>query len=1380
MGHRWGIALFAMALSLLFPALPTAARTTSRSPASGWLVDRWTLDDGLPLSHVEDVAQTPDGNVWLATFDGLVRFDGLEVRIHRRADTPELLTNRLYNLEVGDDGALWIAGETGKLIRMTADGFSSWSLPRPQEGRTLWLWKGRGRVLALYDEVYLLGDGAPEVLGRGLSPGPLRVLDGTRSGDLWVNGNSDILHHLPVTGAPQGLSLLGLYAREPHGRPFVMDDGAVYITSAHGLLRVDGDEVVRLPGPRGAEDDPFLQVLEGPSGEVLARSSTRWWGVSGGRLVPPVAPTAPPGPINSRRLPALFADGHLWEHSDQAIWRDGVRLAGGIDRVNRLFVDDMGHLWVAAEGQGLLRLRPSPVLSLGHSDGLGDGNVRAVSIDGSGDFWVSEGDAGVVRIGAGGATRIAVTGTSVPDAGAKITAYPPILLRDGRVWIPSNGGICQVDGDRCVPLPPLGDMNWQRGPGYQDATGKIWYSNITGGLWNIEEQGGSWTSRRVAGGGDLGSDTVRMFAEAPDGSVLIATRDRGLVRYRSGERESFSPDPGLGSVGIRFVTVDRGGVAWLGTDDSGLCRVGLGQDGMTAGPRVCVSRAAGLPDDTIHSVAEDRLGRIWLSSNRGISILERAVLEAYFSSDRDHVLALTLDQSDGMASGEANGYMQPALAGSPDGLLWYPTQVGLSGVRPESFPTPPPPRAAIETITYGDRTVDPSDIPERIVLEPEERGFSVRWHCPELVWPEDVRFRYRLAGFDDAWSAPGAGRVASWTNLPPGGYTFEVQAGLLDWGEPVRLDVHRRPAFNETWMFIALLVFAGLVLVGALAWQRTRRLRRRKRELEVQVREATALLKAREGTLEDQARRLEETDRMKTRFLANVSHELKTPIALVLGPLEDLAACLGGTGGEELRTLDVIRRNATRLHELIGQLVKVALLDGSAMRLRTRRQDFAAFVRRTVERFEVDAADRGLDFAADTGPGELSLYFDADLMETVLSNLVTNALQHTPRGGRVLVSTHGPAPGQEEDGWGTAYVTLTVLNTGPGIPVAARERIFERFCQVPRQGWRPQGMGIGLSLCRELVELHGGQIGFDDAEGTGCRFLVRLPMGVQHLTLDQLEAEASGGAVPSAEIQGDGEDRGEDEPLVLVVEDNEDMRSYLASHLTGLGRVAQARDGREALEFVRRERPRVVVSDIMMPRMDGLELAAAIRSNPQLAEVRVVLISARSGPGASAEGLAVADDYLAKPFGIKDLLSRVRNQIVRSGVDVAAGTSAVTAAGAESPEGIKVTPAGRVFWEKFRSIVLVHLADPEFSVPALAREMALSPRQLQRRCREATGFGPVQLVRQLRLEEARSMLRSGEFDTSAEVAARVGMSASYFSQVYSAWYGHPPSGDRVT
>jgi signal transduction histidine kinase/DNA-binding response OmpR family regulator len=547
-------------------------------------------------------------------------------------------------------------------------------------------------------------------------------------------------------------------------------------------------------------------------------------------------------------------------------------------------------------------------------------------------------------------------------------------------------------------------------------------------------------------------------------------------------------------------------------------------------------------------------------------------------------------------------------------------------------------------------------------------------------------------------------------------------------------------------------------------WQ-ARALNAKRQELEVARAQAA-----------EQAAQLAELDAAKDRFFANVSHELRTPLTLLLGPIRDaLNGRYGPLDGTWERQLPLMHRSGERLLGLVERLLDLARLDARRLRLRVVEADLVALTHGIALGFAA-RAERGevaLDFDAE--PEQIDVWIDPERVEQVLTNLLSNAFKFTPAGGRIRVTLR-----QADEA-----AVLTVRDTGEGIPAGVLPHIFERFRQADDTATRRhEGIGIGLALVHELVTLHGGRIEAESQLGAGSTFAVRLPLGCAHFDDDAFATgparlpNATTAEVPLLDPIANGQ---ESEPLtnatVLIVEDHADMRAYLRVLLAPHYRVELADDGQTGLDTARRlaadgRTPDLIVSDVMMPRLDGFALCHALKEDDALSHVPVVLLTARTDEESKLEGLCEgADDYLAKPFSADELLARCENLIeVRRRLRARFSGEVVV-----RPTEVVVEREEVDWLEEVKTVCEAHIADAGFGVDWLADTLDVSTRTLQRRLKEASGLTPGAFLRTMRLERAAQLLEQ-DAESVTEVAAAVGYTdAESFSRAFRQGFGVPPT-----
>jgi signal transduction histidine kinase/DNA-binding response OmpR family regulator len=589
--------------------------------------------------------------------------------------------------------------------------------------------------------------------------------------------------------------------------------------------------------------------------------------------------------------------------------------------------------------------------------------------------------------------------------------------------------------------------------------------------------------------------------------------------------------------------------------------------------------------------------------------------------------------------------------------------------------------------------------------------------------------------------------------------------------EDITIKVERADAAAGIGMTVLLGTAVSTVLYATRHTQH-----RIRRDAQERLREAKEQAEDALETVEAQAEQLQEIDEMKSRFFANVSHELRTPLSLMLGPIQQMLD-ESERDEDEREILDIVHRNAERLQRLVEQLLNLARYDAGHLSLDPQRQVWGRFVERVVQRFTPLAEAQSVALSTATEGAERAVVFDPDRMETVLGNLVRNALTYTPGGGTVEVQAT-----VEGD-----TAVLSVVDDGPGISVEEQEVLFDRFyrgAQVERGG-----MGIGLALTQALVALHDGTIEVDSAAEEGSRFTVQWP--ASRFAGEDRSAEVPSPIVdgPLASASGDGRASSEggreqriepeeesphlvDRTTVLVVDDNADVRRYVRSLLEPRYRVLEAENGDAGVKQARAKRPDLVVADVMMPEMDGFSMLTHLRQSDRTAHIPVVMLTARAEEEAQVEGLREgAEAYVTKPFGADVLVAQV-DRLISSRQQLRERHRG----GDGEPE---TTAEDQSFEGRVRSVAQAHLTDADFTVEDLAEEVGRTRRTVTRRVKETFGMSPSALIRTLRLEQGAKMLDEGA-GTVSEIAYAVGFnSLSYFSRRFKEHFGVSPSDYRA-
>ncbi len=1294
-----------------------------------WIVDHWDQEDGLPLLHLNDIAIDPHGQVWIATFDGLVLFDGVQFTTLRAEDEGGPFSSRVMFVQAHPvDGALWLMLEGGVVERRKESEITVFSEKRLASGTELspssdaiWWSNYLGVVKATHTAIPVA---PPPGVGVGM-------VMGDRGSGVWLLDLEQGLWHAdsdttPWTRVTDAENSVGHIFRDPIGE-------------AVALMRESG----------------IVHWREGTQEWVSAPSSVHR------------SASSPPDDIGWARL-----DGQVY-------WQDQLVLQVSAN-VTQMEVDGLDH-WIVTAGMGLYRIRPAMLQVHRAPDDLAT-NLQRFWWDSVSQILWAHGE----KQGWWPIARYGDSQPMWPAPPASVVNAPPYIVQqwtapDGTPWIADNVHLYAYDAQ----------LGWQdRSPGRLVLPGPVGFSQR--GMWMALQHGPfsffrdeQWHQLEA---GDDGLFNVLSVVELRDGTMLLGGQEGLWVL--SPDQNKAVPYSDAWTLGAIRNVRQAGDRLWLSTVDHGLCTLLLSAP-RTTSPS-CLGIGSTLNRGTIHTSLDDGQGFVWVSSNQGIGRVRGDFL-ADWADGGPQPPVVWFDTSDGMRSAEGNGFLGQAAVQTPDGHLWFATQDGAIEIDPTEIILP----SSVDVKFIESRVGDERQwYPTSLSLSLEHPPLTVSWSSAAHGWADQVEFRYRVRE-DGPWSPPTKIRSVALASIPPGDTSLQIQARLGgDWGPIVRLPLYRAPALHERGYFPLLLTMGVAFVVVGVVVARSRVLTRLNQRLAQQVTEQTreitnqaemlalqnAKLAATIGALGDanqaledravelaqqnvriaeQARRLTELDALKRQLLANVSHELRTPLSLIMAPLGALLA-ESAPGSRARRHLQLASDSTRRLDQLIGQLFDLSRLQAGGLHLQVQKLDLLGLLSDVRHRFEAMAEEASATLVVECDEPEVRIWFEQDLMDKVVTNLVSNALRHSPPGGQVTLALE--RRGQ--------IVRVWVRDQGPGVPVLQRSSVFERFVQLDAiGGTKKGGTGLGLALVKELVELHGGEVGVEDGH-PGAHFWFALPLGVAHFQPDEIHTGDDSRFASSAAIPEDHETTVATGCKVLLVEDHPELRGYLAEVLGERFSVTPAASGAEALDLFAHNAFHLLITDIMMPGVNGIELVRRIREGTHNADIPVLFVSARGELHHRVEGLGLADDYLPKPFYAPELVARAVALLRRS-------FQAARPAGAcvPAPEPA-TTPEHAELEARLREVALPHLADAAFGVKEFARLLGMSARALQLKMADLSMPPPVEWLRGARIEMGHALLTAGTVTTVAEAAERVGMSRPYFTRVYTSHYGVGPGEER--
>ncbi|SEM78725.1 Signal transduction histidine kinase [Mucilaginibacter gossypiicola] len=904
----------------------------------------------------------------------------------------------------------------------------------------------------------------------------------------------------------------------------------------------------------------------------------------------------------------------------------------------------------------------------------------------------------------------------------------------------------------------------------EDSSNRLWIGTFAGGLQIFDREKKIFSAPFKQT--DIRSPYIASLFEDRKGNMwvggyfgvdVILKNRGGFVHYSADNKGSNS----LISNSINCITQDSRSLIWIAT-----------REGVSiVNPQTAFIRSLtaqnGLPDNTVMDVLEDNRGAIWLSTANGLSRITFIQKQAPYAFRFEN-----FDETDGLQGKEFN--TRAALKTSKGELIFGgghgfnifdPLTIHANIYKPRLVFT--------DFLLFNKSIAANEEVDGRVVLSKaisatreltlthSENVFTIEFAALNFFNPNKVKHQYMMEGFDKDWlDADNAIRKATYTNLDGGDYIFKVRAisqeGKLE-PDYIKLKIKVLPPFWKST--IAYFIYV-LALFGILFFMRRRGIQKIRKQFEVEKEKREAKLLIEQERQE--ARRMHELDMMKIKFFTNVSHEFRTPLSLIMAPVDKI---LKHTETEEQRhQLQLINRNAKRLLNMVNQLLDFRKMEVQELRLHARNGDIISFIKEMVYSFSDVAEKKHIRLVFDSEIQSLVINFDHDKIERILFNLLSNAFKFTPDDGHVSVLLAINEKASEK-----ALLEIKVIDTGIGIPLDKQDKIFERFFQNEIPGSMVnQGSGIGLSITKEFVKLHDGKISVESEAGRGSCFIILIPVD---LTADE-QTSANKTNLPVPEMTDNqawlqaGSGNITKKLTVLLVEDNEDFRFYLKDNLSDTFNIIEAANGKEGWQKSLALHPNLVVSDISMPEMNGIDLCRKIRNDKRTSHIPVVLLTAVTGEEQQLQGLETgANDYLTKPFNFEILMSKLKNILAmqedmrktyQKQLDV-------------KPTEVETESFDEAFIKKAVQLIEKNIDNADFSVEELSSELFVSRVTLYKRALALTGKSPVDLIRSIRLKRAAQLLESSQL-TISQISYKVGFkSQKYFVRCFKAEFNCLPS-----
>lgn len=1040
---------------------------------------------------------------------------------------------------------------------------------------------------------------------------------------------------------------------------------------------------------------------------------------------------------------------------------------------------------------------------------------------------------------------------SLPDSICQITATCFFQDKDGYIWIGTyDNGIFKLNSDMQVISNSKPTVFHKFKPTpiyknhilniYEDSERNLWISSQNFGVDLFDRNTNSFISIPFDTiTGNPTSFDVYKITEDSYGVKWFATesglyyRDPGLKRLD--EIRLFN-DTALNTAGILDIFEDSKRCFWIITQNRGVfCLLPENRN---------TRKLLSFPEENylktknsrtiIRSAYEDNEGTLWLRSESELYVFDRGKnsidsFKSFDDSFKGYVFKFTGDHKGNLWCVTDQGLIRFDPKDSTarnikkfttdDGLPFddmnhfpfftdkrgyiYCGSSSASGngffrFHPDSIPPDNlhiPPIAITEFKVRNENIKPDTSISQikHILLKYNQNFFSFEFAALDYVNPLKNQYAYKLEGLDEEWIYSGNRRFANYTGIPSGDYVFRVKGSNNDgyWNETgtsVRLTI-LSPPWKRWWSY----TLYGLLVCGVIYTIVRYYLKRKELIYKLTIEHI-------------QTEKLEEIDKLKSRFFANISHEFRTPLTLILGPLEKLKSKTKDLDCK--KDLNVMQRNARRLQELINQLLNLSKLEAGQMKLHASDENIIDLLKGYVNSFESLAKQKQIELKFSAAEDSIYLYVDWDKIEKILYNLLSNAFKFTEEGGLIEVAVccsqssaiKMPDFGSSNADWrlqtadfAGQWVEIKVSDTGKGIPTNKLAYVFDRFYQVDDSYTKDyEGTGIGLALARELVDLHHGNITVESQVGKGTVFTVFLPKGKEHLRPDEIvetnEPLKSANLkyytepftqpfkrVKIDEPELDNIQEKEDvKPLLLVIEDNDDLRNYMHSFLESDYNLTEAIDGEHGLNKAIDKIPDLVITDVMMPKMDGYQLCKKLKTDERTSHIPVIMLTAKASLDDRIEGLETgADDFLTKPFDPQELKVRINNLILqrkklREHYAKEFNLQRIT----DSENLISIDER---FLQKAKRIAEEKMSDPDFTIEAFAGLMAMSRVQLHRKIKALLNLSSSEFIRNLRLNRAAILLKAKKGNVT-EVAFEVGFNnLSWFSKCFHEQFGVLPS-----
>ncbi len=1381
-------------LALLFLYSPLSAQL------SQYRFSRIDISQGLSNNEVNAIFKDENGFLWFGTRSGLDRFDGYSFKIfkHDLRDTTTISDEEIEQIFDGPGHKLWINTKsrlvtfdllTEKFDRHPQAFLKSMGIPdstltdlKKDNAGNYWflcnqsgLYKynpSTGRTIHFADRTKNTA---------GTSPSNITAFSLSVSNIIWIIYDDGFIQNMDAATGKFLSSTDLLVQRTINVRAryelYTDSDGDIWICSPgtpQGVFYYNVPEqrlthLSKGSGPKNLNNEVVRKVAQDENGLI-------WLATDHGGI----------NLLDKKD----FTIKYLLNYED-----DNYSIAQ--NSINSMYKDDNGIMWIGTFKKGISYYNKSIIKfplyhhKLSDPNSLSFNDINRFVEDEKGNIWLGTNGGGLIYFDrrTGKFTRYLHEPANANSL-CNDVVVSLCIDHENTLWVGTYfGGLDRYDGKKFTHFKHDDSDNssiadnaiWSI---MEDSRQRLWIGTFSSGLDRYERETKSFTHFKATGYHSVHSAYVGDLMEAKNGDIWMATSNGvDVLEAKTGDFSKYFHHDNLKSANSLSndntiaILQDGRGIIWIAT------REGLDYYDPATERFTTLRKEDGLPDNIILSIVEDQQHNLWAGTPNGLSNI---IINEDKKTNKLSFQFRNYNESDGLQGKEFNEYAAyvtrsgELLFGGPNGFnLFSPQQINKKTYDPQLVLTDL--QMFNKSIMPGEslngHIILPNSISatKEITLHYDENIFSVEFASLNFFNQSKLKYAYTLEGFNNEWFvADDKTRKATYTNLDAGTYIFKlrtIDGSSIPGKEEALLKINILPPLWRTGYAYALYV---LVLVIGLYIGRRLILRRARMRFAIEQERR-------------EAHRLHELDMMKIRFFTNVSHELRTPLSLILTPMDKIIKEAGDV--LQKRQFQMIHRNSRRLLNLVNQLLDFRKMEMRELKLYPGEGNIIKFIQETCYSFSDLAAQNHIVFSFDSSVKRFYTRFDKDKIERILFNLLSNAFKFTPGNGSVRV-TIGAQKNVEE-----TILEIKVSDTGIGIPAEKQDKIFERFFQndIP-ENMENQGSGIGLSITKEFVKLHNGSITVESEVNKGSCFTISLPLiplpdemydpnpddknaenKEREAAIVTLFDEPSSAQNETFNLSSNGTGPLKKQTL-LIVEDNDDLRLYLKENLELYFNVIEANNGRAGWQKTLSAHPDIIVSDISMPEMNGIDLCRKIKSDKRTSFVPVILLTALTGEEQQLKGLETgASDYLTKPFNLDILLSKIKNLLAQLDSAKKAYEKLVKT----EPSEVQVDSPDQKFMHHALEIIEKNIANPHFSVEELSRELYISRVGLYKKMLALTGKAPLDFVRSVRLQRAAQLLEKSRF-TIAEIAYEVGFNdPKYFSKFFKAQFKQLPSAYRA-